>query len=283
MRTPLSVDRSQERPSCPRCRDPRVVRWGRYGNGRRYRCVGCGRTFSPNTGTPLAYLKKAHLWDLFCECMRDSSTVREAADRLGVDKDTAFRWRHRFLDAVRAGTCGVPGGPQRWAEPLAGRIFVAESWFMFSEKGKRPLDRPARRHAWVTNWLSAPRAWVVLMADDQGRALGQLAGLHRPMVDDYERVVATAVAHGRSVLVSRDGPYAQLPRAARQLGIRHERCVVWDAGARAQAYRRRLKSWLQPFFGVATRYLPNYLAWHRWVDAAAPHPGGSDRSRYCFP
>lgn len=273
MRTPPSADRSRERPSCPRCRDRRVVRWGRYRDGRRYSCTGCSRTFSTTTGTPLAYLKKAHLWDLFCDCMRDSLTVREAASRLGVDKDTAFRWRHRLLDAVRAGAFDPPGVPHARVEPLDGRVFVAETWFMFSEKGKRPLDRPARRHTWVTDWLSAPRAWVVLMADDKGRAIGQLAGLRRPMVDDYERVVTAAVANGRPVLVSRDGPYGQLPRAARRLGIRHERCVVWDAGARVHAYRRRLKYWLRPFFGVATRYLHNYLAWHRWVDTENPNGG----------
>lgn len=266
MRTPLFADRSRQRPSCPHCRDPRVVGWGRYREGHRYRCRGCGGTFTPTTGTPLAYLKKSHLWDRFCECMRDSLTVREAAARLGVDKDTAFRWRHRLLDAVRDGPAGVAGVPPRSAERLDGRIFVAETWFMFSEKGKRPLDRPARRHTWVTDWLSAPRARVVLMADDRGRAVGQCVGLRRPMAEDYQRVVTAAVARGRPVLVSRDGPYGQLPVAARRLGIPHERCVAWDAGARAHAYRRRLVHWLRPFFGVATRYLPNYLAWHRWVE-----------------
>lgn len=33
------------------------------------------------------------------------------------------------------------------------------------------------------------------------------------------------------------------------------------------AYIRRLRDWLECFRGVATKYLPNYLVWHRLVDA----------------
>ena len=32
----------------------------------------------------------------------------------------------------------------------------------------------------------------------------------------------------------------------------------------ANAYHRRLRDWLRPFHGVATRHLPNYLGW-RWI------------------
>ena len=33
-----------------------------------------------------------------------------------------------------------------------------------------------------------------------------------------------------------------------------------------RAYGARLKDWMQRFHGVATRYLSNYLLWHRVVD-----------------
>jgi len=34
----------------------------------------------------------------------------------------------------------------------------------------------------------------------------------------------------------------------------------------ANARHSRLKAWIAGFRGVATRYLPNYLAWHHVVD-----------------
>jgi hypothetical protein len=32
------------------------------------------------------------------------------------------------------------------------------------------------------------------------------------------------------------------------------------------SYLRRLRTWLRRFCGVATRYLANYLLWHRFLD-----------------
>ena len=32
------------------------------------------------------------------------------------------------------------------------------------------------------------------------------------------------------------------------------------------AYHGRLRKWLLPFHGVASRYLPNYLGWRRMLD-----------------
>ncbi|SDA85448.1 ISXO2-like transposase domain-containing protein [Janthinobacterium sp. 551a] len=59
---------------------------------------------------------------------------------------------------------------------------------------------------------------------------------------------------------------------AKEAGISHQ-AVNLRAGIRVQgaahvqnvnAYHSRLRAWLRPFHGVATRYLPNYLGW-RWI------------------
>jgi len=35
------------------------------------------------------------------------------------------------------------------------------------------------------------------------------------------------------------------------------------------AYHSRFKTWMRRFNGVATKYLPKYLGWHRWLDGNA--------------
>ncbi len=35
------------------------------------------------------------------------------------------------------------------------------------------------------------------------------------------------------------------------------------------AYHSRFKTWIRRFNGVATKYLPNYLGWYRWLDGNA--------------
>ncbi len=55
--------------------------------------------------------------------------------RLGIDLTTAFRWRHRFLQAPK------DVKPKR----LEGTVEADETYFLRSHKGSRTLDRPARK------------------------------------------------------------------------------------------------------------------------------------------
>ena len=57
---------------------------------RRYRCKQCQRTCSVLTKTPMARLRKAECWEDYAQALIDGLTVRQAAARCGVCKNTAF-------------------------------------------------------------------------------------------------------------------------------------------------------------------------------------------------
>jgi transposase-like protein len=265
-------------PRCPECGDHEVVLWGRFatrhGPRQRYRCRRCTRTFSEQTGAPFASLKKSHLWGQYCDCVRASMTVRHAARSIGIHRDTAFRWRHRLLAALRSGTYAIPSSPAAGATILTGPVLLAEMWFFHSEKGKRPLGRAPYRNDWTVDWLNAPRAWVILAGESSGFVWSDVVGMQRPMADDLERVLGPALAPG-TTLVTRQGPYGPIHAFARRAGLRYRRLDQGPVALRYRgaplpdlgAYMRRLRRWLRRFCGVATRYLPNYLAWHRLVEA----------------
>lgn len=42
------------------------------------------------------------------------------------------------------------------------------------------------------------------------------------------------------------------------------------------AYHGRLKEWLRPFHGVATKYLDRYLGWRRTIEAVGNDPAPQD-------
>lgn len=120
---------------CPRCHSRRAQRWGRFGQRQRYRCRGCGKTYNALTGTPLARLKHRDMWAEFGLCLLEGLSVRGSAEVLGISPSTAFRWRHRFLDTLRANkkprVTGVPEPTLAnliayrrrlfdWAEPFRG-------------------------------------------------------------------------------------------------------------------------------------------------------------------
>lgn len=252
---------------CPRCQDRRVQRWGRFGDRRRYRCLGCGRTFSDLTGTPLAHLKRLDRWPAFCDAVRAAWTVRRTATELGVHVTTSFRWRHRLLDAVRASdvTC------------LEGVVAVAETWFPHSEKGRRGLDRPTRPRSDLFSW-SWPRVWVLLARDGAARPWAGVVGDRRPCVSALTVVLEPRLGPGRGVTL-RDGagPLGAVASFARQRGSAYRRLegrALVDHPA--VVYGSWLRRWLGLFRGVATKYLPNYLTWHR-VLAVADHVTGHQR------
>jgi hypothetical protein len=82
-----------------------------------------GKTFNALSGTPLARLRHRERWGEYAQALIDGDTVRGAARRCGVHKNTAFRWRHRFL----ARSAGLK--PSR----LHG-IVEADATYSFSEK-----------------------------------------------------------------------------------------------------------------------------------------------------
>ena len=83
---------------CPDCQCTHWVRHGHANDLQRYRCRQCGRTFNDLRGTPLARLRRRGQWLDYLAALLDSLPVRSAAARVGVHCNTAFLWRHRFLD-----------------------------------------------------------------------------------------------------------------------------------------------------------------------------------------
>ena len=89
------LGRVGERPEvCPHCQAGReqLRPWGRSAGLARYRCCTCGRTCNSLTGTPLAHLRKREQWLPYGQALIDGISVRAAAGRCQIDKNTAFLW-----------------------------------------------------------------------------------------------------------------------------------------------------------------------------------------------
>lgn len=247
------------RPPCPHCGTGRVQRWGSFSGRRRYRCVSCGRTFSDFTGTPLAYLKRIDRWPAFCHCMVQSLSVRRTASLLDLDKHTAFRWRHRILPVVKECDSG----------PLGLVVAFGETWFPFSEKGKRAPSEQELRKSVGTRHPDPLPIWVQIARDGDGLTVSGVVGPQRPTASSLEAAMASRLLPG-SELVSLSGRYGPVARVADRLGASFRRAPTRSAELSAvRDYILALRRWIRRFRGVATRYLENYLTWHRLVEAAS--------------
>lgn len=184
-----TIEEARGPSSCPVCEGRRLHRHGHDRGVQRYRCCACGKTFSALTGTPLARLRHRAKWLDYLDGMLEGQSVRKTADRLGVHRNTSFRWRHRFLHLVKEDRPAA----------LAGIAEADELFLLESRKGSRKLDRPPRKRAGVASRRGINSEHVcVLVARDRtgatfdfitGRGAVTTAQLHRYLLPVLDRDV----------------------------------------------------------------------------------------------
>ena len=248
---------------CPRCGASRVQRWGSFAGRQRFRCRGCGRTFSDLTGTPAAYSKKLGLWPRYARCMAEGLSVRRSARRTGVCPSTAFRWRHAILAPLH----------ETGAEMLGGWIELGSVTFAYSEKGARRTRQPARRRAVsARSGFMEPRVGVTVACDRSDHVVTCMASQARPSTTDLE-IALDARIWGSPTLLAAHGRYGPASVFVHRRGgcfidvrVPHHPSGSLVHIRTVRDYVFRLLDWMDRFHGVATRYLPNYLAWHCRLD-----------------
>ncbi len=249
---------------CPHCGGDDIRPWGKAGGKPRYRCVNCQKTFNPLTGTPLAGLHYPDRWPAQAQALINGETLAKAAGRCGVDYTTAFRWRHRFLEALNR---DKPAS-------LSGIVEADETFILESFKGRRRgLPRAARKRGGKASkrGLSAEQIPVMVARDRTGATFDAVL----PRLDAASVTAALGQVITRSAELCCDGGSA-IKAFARRSKVKFH--VLPAPGIplpeapdlhinNVNAYHGRLKEWMRRFHGVATANLPSYLSWRRTIEA----------------
>jgi len=264
-------DRLTAERCCPHCGTGGAVKRGSANGLQRYRCKACSKSFNALTGTPLARLRHKERWLEFSQALTEGDTVRASAGRCGVAVGTAFRWRHRFLQTFNTATA-----------PLRGIVEADEAFVLDSRKGDRQLNRPARKRGGkaTKRGLSREQVPILVAVDRSGTTLS--AVLPEISAKAIQAVLESAI--DKDALLVTDGATVY-PRCAADLGLSHE-ALNQSAGERVRGElhiqtvnnrHQRIKAFLAPFRGIATKYLPHYLRWFQCIGLAL-HPS----SRACL-
>ena len=247
-------------PSCPHCPSTHLRKWGRSGGTQRYQCNCCAKTFNIKTKTPLARLRKCHLWEEYARCMELKLTLRQAASICHINIKTAFLWRHRFLMANAAKT----------QDTLSGIIEVDEFFMAYSEKGSKKLTsgRKARKRGGDADKRTKDEQVAILLSIDRSKHI-----VSKVLAADTALEIETNFeSHitDKSVLCS-DGAWPYVNIAAHK-SCDHKRLIngknrVIDNIYHIQTVNGSIthfKSWvIGKMKGIASKYLPHYLAWFR--------------------
>lgn len=251
-------------PGCRHCGSAHVVRNGTRMGLQRWLCRDCKRSSSATTGTALSRLRHKHKFEAYARCLAERMSVRQAAIAVDISVDTSFRWRHRFLEAA----------VEHQPHGVSGLLEVDETYFRYSRKGERGLNRPPRRRGSTRGQGPGRRRgeWVPVLV---GRVRGQ------PTTTDcvLERMTGEAVTQAlRTVINPQEtiictDSHGAFKRLRKSLGVVTKRFVEsHDGHVRNRVYHVQtvnqyhsvLKGWIQnQMHGVATKYLPHYLAWMR--------------------
>ena len=263
--------------TCPHCTCHDVVLHGKDQNRRqRFLCRTCGKTYNIMTGTPMARARKPEKWCAYLGFMTDHTTVRRIVQAgICLNHVTVWRWRHRFLAATAHDNAAL----------LCGVIEVDDIFFPRSFKGHRGWQKgvpPANRNARGCSGDAGrsgrtnDRVPVLTALDSSGGICQDLISVPACLGSVLDGRIAAG-----SVLCSNGAP------ALRHLAAK-ARAEHWpDVGTMCgpdQDHRSRPMDQPPAFLGldrvnehhdqlkalvngrccgVATKYLRNYLGWHR--------------------
>lgn len=259
----LELETPMEFVTCPHCKGKRIVRWGKRTDMQRYKCKDCNRTFNCLTGTPLAYLHRKGHWLDYAQCVKEGCSVRKAAKKCGIHRNTAFRWRHRFLENTRTVK----------AQCLQGIVEVDELYLMKSEKGSKSLVKsPRKRGVKNRERISKAQQVCVFMSRDRNHnvfdSIFDRLSVGKLTQEFYEHMATDALFCSKKNEVYRDYVGSNNIRHGVldfEKGEYVKKDIVHIRNIRD--YQQRFRGWvLNHFRGVATKYLENYLSWFRGLE-----------------
>jgi transposase-like protein len=245
---------------CPHCQTTGAQKRGKANGLTRYRCVSCSKSFNALTGSRLARLRKRDQWLPYVRSLLRGEILIDAADVCGVHIETAHRWRHRFL--------GTSARKARKAR-LGGVVETDDAVFRLSEKGSDNLGRDGRHRGGAQESGGKDHVHVLVSYSRDGEVL---FGVFRQMNTGGVRYSLAHNLLAGTILVS-DAAKC-FSSAAKKMGVAHVKLNI-SAGHRKRGHfhiqnvnniHSRIRGFLAPYRGVATKYLASYLEWFRLIE-----------------
>lgn len=247
--------------ACPHCSHNKYVRYGKDKGVQRYKCKSCKRGFTEYTGTWMAGLQRRDKVGEYLELMIQEKSLDKISAALGINKKTAFDWRHKILAALGDGKGGFTGITES-----------DEIFFLRSEKGREVKGRRPRKRGGKSKKRGVSNDQVaVIVTQDRKSELGlSVATLGRIGKADLVRAIGERIEKGTTILCS--DAHHSYKGFARDMEVEFHTLNA-SKGQRVKgpfhiqhvnSTHNRVRKWLgNTFWGVSTKYLQQYMDWHR--------------------
>lgn len=255
----LITEINKDRPiNCPHCQGSDIYGHGSYKGRKRYKCKSCAKTFNDLTGTAMDGIKKVDEFQDYLILMIESTSIRKASKKLGVNVKTIFDWRHKLLSCL-----SVSNG-----EEFSGIVECDDKQLDINNKGSRDLERkPYKRPSdrKTKRGVSNDKVSIMVATDRKNNPVMRIAKIGRIDVDSVEKTIGSLIK-SENVLCSDSHP--SIIKWAKEKEMEHHTFIaskhIKDKCYHVQhvnSIDNRYERWIKPFYGVSTKYLSGYLNW----------------------
>lgn len=270
----LEGQRFTEQLFCTKCGcTENIVKAGKRKSGlQRYKCKNCGKYFTSLDTTLLSGThKNVEVWEKFMECFNNGDTLRETAEKCGIHRNTAFMWRHKVLNALRE--------KEEQMMSLSGIVEADETYVLISSKGNHKNNTnfryangrtKARKRGGenTKRGLSKELACVTCGVSRGSKVYSKVTGQGKVSADEIKDIF-TGIIKNESILCT-DGATAY-QQFAQENNLQLEELIggkevrgIYHLNT-VNSYHSAIKKFIDRYYGVATKYLNNYLVWCNWL------------------
>lgn len=248
--------------SCPYCSGKKYRKHGKDKGSQRYYCNSCKRTFTEYTGTWLAGIHKKELVADYLKLMEQELSLDKIKESIGINKKTAFDWRHKVLSGLEKISTGS----------FKGITESDDTFFLKSSKGCKLEDRKPRKRGGSASkrGISNEQVAVIVTADRNSEVDLSVARLGRIKKVDIEKAIGQRIS--KETILCSDSHVSYKGFAIDNKIEHHAIRADLKQFVKQKVYHvqhvnsmdSRLKKWIEyQFGGVSTKYLQKYLNWFK--------------------
>jgi transposase-like protein len=256
----IPSDQKSSCAKCPHCESDRI-----RGNGftplkiQKYYCNGCKKNFSDQTNKVWCGVKKKSDMQKYIYGLLSGYSIRKCALDCKISINTSFIWRHKLLSCFN----------QISDQSYSGILEIDELFFHESQKGSRNMTRPSRKRGSAASkrGISNEQVAVIATADRQGNKGFAAVKLGRITKENVEKVLENKIEKVETICSDKHVSYEAFtkdkPITHKTIMASHNQRVTEKIYhvQNVNNMDKRLRDFMRPRNGVATKYLQNYLNW----------------------
>ena len=267
----VETNRFVDGRKCVYCSSSEVVRNGhRPDHKQRFFCKDCKKSFVATSNTITSKSRKRlAVWEKYIDCMLSGMTIRDTAHECGINKNTAFIWRHKILDALQTMMNEVK---------LDGIVEADETFFPVSYKGNHkksktfimPRSAHHRGKSIKKRGLSDEQVCVPCIVNRDGLSVAKISNLARLKEKGLSAIFSGKIEPGSVLVTDKTAAYKKFS-ISNNLELKQLKSGLASRKGiynlqHINSYHSRLKLFMERFRGVSTKHLNNYLVWHNYVN-----------------